>query len=57
MPVSPLRMPMVRSDDDIFFEKFQQYAQILKFPVSVSNFKSCVSVSEFLIKSQFRSRL
>jgi len=42
-----------------FFEKFRQNAQILKslVSVSVSNFKSRVSVSEILMKSRSRSCL
>jgi len=37
-----------------FFKKFWQNAQILKSRDSVSNFKSRVSVSEFLMKSRYR---
>jgi len=39
-----------------FLTKFRKNAQILKSLVSVSNFKSRVSVSEFLMKSWSRSR-
>jgi len=38
-----------------FFQKFRQNSQILKSRVSVSNFKSRRSVSEFLMKSRSRS--
>ena len=56
--VRNLKKFQLKSDNDVF-EKIRQNAQILKsrVSVSVSNFKSRVSVSQFLMKSQSRSRL
>ena len=45
----------VRSDDNIFL--ISEKCRNLKSRISVSNFKSRVSNSEFLMKSLFRSRL